>query len=86
MSCSWGKNIAITELRGAEGDSTVEMQKKNTGNMPFMRVFLHYMQTNLAFVGLAFQPPLSLGDFLCSLLAPNLTKFITFSANKYKLY
>lgn len=39
MSCSWGKNIAITELRGAEGDSTVEMQKKNTGNMPFMRFF-----------------------------------------------
>lgn len=39
MSCSWGKNIAITELRGAEGDSTVEMQKKNSGNMPFMRFF-----------------------------------------------
>lgn len=78
--------MAITGLKGAEGDSTVEGGKGKLLETFLLWGSLHYMHTNLAFVGLAFQSLLSLGDFLCSLLAPNLTRFMTFSANKYKFY
>lgn len=75
--------ISWSGLKGAEGDSTVEKSK-------ILKTFLlwgswHHMQTNLAFVGLTIQSLLTL-DFLCSVLTPNPTRFMTFSANKYNFY